>query len=83
MNDQKATLDGLEKMKDLLLDTAEKLRSGEMDVYRGMAIAATGRTYNDSAQVSLNISKAILTLRGSAVETQAIGIAVVPAIASR
>ncbi len=41
----------------MILDTIMELRSGTMDVSRGMAIAANMKVLNDSVQVEINAAK--------------------------
>lgn len=41
----------------MILDTIMELRSGAMDVNRGIAIAANMKTLNDSVQVEINAAK--------------------------
>lgn len=41
----------------MILDTIQELRSGQMDVGRGMAIAANMKVLNDSVQVEINAAK--------------------------
>jgi hypothetical protein len=41
----------------MILDTIMELRSGSMDVGRGMAIAANMKVLNDSVQVEINAAK--------------------------
>lgn len=41
----------------MILDTIQELRSGSMDVGRGMAIAANIKVLNDSIQVEINAAK--------------------------
>ena len=41
----------------MILDTIMELRSGAMDVGRGMAIAANMKVLNDSVQVEINAAK--------------------------
>ena len=44
-------------VRRLLLGTIISLRSGEMDISRGMAIAANMKVLNDSIQVEINAAK--------------------------
>lgn len=41
----------------MILDTIMELRRGDMDVNRGMAIAANMKVLNDSVQVEINAAK--------------------------
>jgi hypothetical protein len=41
----------------MILDTIMDLRSGSMDIGRGMAIAANMKVLNDSVQVEINAAK--------------------------
>jgi len=41
----------------MILDTISELRSGQMDINRGMAIAANMKVLNDSVQVEINAAK--------------------------
>jgi hypothetical protein len=41
----------------MILDTICELRSGQMDVGRGMAIAANMKVLNDSVQTEINAAK--------------------------
>jgi hypothetical protein len=50
----------------LILDTILELRSGSMDVGRGMAIAANMKVLNDSVQVEINAAKMALATEGHA-----------------
>ena len=50
----------------LILDTIAELRSGSMDVGRGMAIAANMKVLNDSVQVEINAAKMALATEGRA-----------------
>lgn len=43
--------------RKMILDTMTELRSGQMDVGRGMAIAANMKVLNDSVQVEINAAK--------------------------
>lgn len=47
----------------MILDTIMELRSGTMDVNRGMAIAANMKVLNDSVQVEINAAKMSITAR--------------------
>jgi hypothetical protein len=44
----------------MILDTIVALKNGEMDVNRGMAIAASMKVLNDSIQVEINAAKMVL-----------------------
>lgn len=50
----------------LILDTITELRSGSMDVSRGMAIAANMKVLNDSVQVEINAAKMALAAKNEA-----------------
>jgi len=47
----------------MILDTIMELRSGTMDVNRGMAIAANMKVLNDSVQVEINAAKMSIAAR--------------------
>ena len=47
----------------LILDTIMELKSGSMDVGRGMAIAANMKVLNDSVQVEINAAKMAILAR--------------------
>ena len=47
----------------MILDTIMELRSGVMDVNRGMAIAANMKVLNDSVQVEINAAKMSINAR--------------------
>jgi len=47
----------------MILDTIMELRSGAMDVGRGMAIAANMKVLNDSVQVEINAAKMSISAR--------------------
>lgn len=49
----------------MILDTIMELRSGTMDVNRGMAIAANMKVLNDSVQVEINAAKMSITARAA------------------
>lgn len=49
----------------MILDTIMELRSGTMDVGRGMAIAANMKVLNDSVQVEINVAKTAIAARNS------------------
>lgn len=44
-------------VRRLILDTVIQLRSGDMDVSRGMAIAANFKVLNDNIQAEINATK--------------------------
>ena len=44
----------------MILDTIQELRSGTMDVGRGMAIAANMKVLNDSIQTEINAAKMVI-----------------------
>ena len=49
-------------VRRMIIDTIVSLRAGEMDVSRGMAIAANMKVLNDNVQVEINAAKmALLT----------------------
>lgn len=50
----------------LILDTIQALKSGDMDVSRGMAIAANMKVLNDSVQVEINAAKMAMLTEGKA-----------------
>ena len=50
----------------MILDTIVELRSGQMDVGRGMAIAANMKVLNDSVQVEINAAKMALQTKDEA-----------------
>jgi len=50
--------------RKVILDTIIQLKSGSMDVSRGMAIAANMKVLNDSIQVEINAAK--LSIQASA-----------------
>lgn len=50
--------------RKVILDTIIQLKSGTMDVSRGMAIAANMKVLNDSIQVEINAAK--LSIQASA-----------------
>jgi hypothetical protein len=47
----------------MILDTIMELRSGGMDVGRGMAIAANMKVLNDSVQIEINAAKMSILAR--------------------
>jgi hypothetical protein len=49
-----------------ILDTIQALQAGQMDVSRGMAIAANFKVLNDSVQVEINAAKMALATEGKA-----------------
>lgn len=49
-----------------ILDTIQSLKSGDMDVSRGMAIAANFKVLNDNVQVEINAAKMALLTEGKA-----------------
>jgi len=53
-------------VRRIILDTIMKLREGEMDVTRGMAIAANMKVLNDNVQVEINAAKLALQTEGRA-----------------
>lgn len=52
----------------MILDTIMELRRGDMDINRGMAIAANMKVLNDSVQVEINAAKMALATEGRAHE---------------
>lgn len=50
----------------MILDTIVELRRGDMDISRGMAIAANMKVLNDSVQVEINAAKMALATEGRA-----------------
>jgi hypothetical protein len=50
----------------MILDTIMELRRGDMDVGRGMAIAANMKVLNDNVQVEINAAKMALATEGKA-----------------
>ena len=55
-------------VRRMILDTIVELRRGDMDVSRGMAIAANMKVLNDSVQVEINAAKMSLATEGKAHE---------------
>ena len=53
-------------VRRMILDTIVELRSGNMDVSRGMAIAANMKVLNDSVQVEINAAKMAMATEGKA-----------------
>lgn len=49
-----------------ILDTINQLKNGEMDVGRGMAIAANFKVLNDNVQVEVNAAKMALLAKDEA-----------------
>lgn len=49
-----------------ILDTIHALKEGQMDVSRGMAIAANMKVLNDNVQVEINAAKMALATEGKA-----------------
>lgn len=49
-----------------ILDTIRALKSGEMEVGRGMAVAANYKEVNSSIQVEINAAKMALATEGKA-----------------
>lgn len=47
--------------RKLIIDTIMELKSGKMDISRGMAIAANMKVLNDSIQVEINAAKLSLS----------------------
>ena len=50
----------------MILDTIVELRRGDMDINRGMAIAANMKVLNDSVQVEINAAKMALATKNEA-----------------
>lgn len=50
----------------MILDTIVELRRGDMDISRGMAIAANMKVLNDSVQVEINAAKMALATKDEA-----------------
>lgn len=50
----------------MILDTIQRLKAGDMDVSRGMAIAANFKVLNDNVQVEINAAKMALLTEGKA-----------------
>lgn len=50
----------------LIIDTVLSLKNGEMDVSRGMAIAANMKVLNDNVQVEINAARMALQTEGKA-----------------
>ena len=53
-------------VRRMILDTIVELRGGNMDVSRGMAIAANMKVLNDSVQVEINAAKMALATKDEA-----------------
>jgi hypothetical protein len=53
-------------VRRMILETIVELRGGNMDVNRGMAIAANMKVLNDSVQVEINAAKMALATEGKA-----------------
>ena len=49
-----------------ILDTIQALKAGDMDVSRGMAIAANFKVLNDCVQAEINATKMALATEGKA-----------------
>lgn len=49
-----------------ILDTIQSLKTGGMDVSRGMAIAANFKVLNDNVQVEINAAKMALLVKDEA-----------------
>ena len=49
----------------IILDTITQLKSGNMEIGRGMAIAANMKVLNDSIQVEINAAKLSLQAAGA------------------
>lgn len=52
----------------MILDTIQGLKNGEVDVSRGMAIAANFKVLNDNIQVEINAAKMAIATEGKAHE---------------
>lgn len=57
------TITSFGEARRLILDTILELKSGSMDVGRGMAIAANMKVLNDSVQVEINAAKMAIMAR--------------------
>jgi hypothetical protein len=55
-------------VRRMILDTIGELRSGEMEVSRGMAIAANFKVLNDSINTEINAAKLSVATAGTAHE---------------
>jgi hypothetical protein len=53
-------------VRRMILDTIQALKAGDMDVSRGMAIAANMKVLNDSVQVEINAAKMAMATEGKA-----------------
>ena len=53
-------------VRRMIIDTIVELRSGNIDVSRGMAIAANMKVLNDNVQVEINAAKMALATEGRA-----------------
>ena len=53
-------------VRRMILDTIVKLRDDQMDVSRGMALAANFKVLNDNIQVEINAAKMALVTEGKA-----------------
>jgi hypothetical protein len=53
-------------VRRMIIDTLVQLKEGNMDVSRGMAIAANMKVLNDSVQVEINAAKMALATEGKA-----------------
>lgn len=53
-------------VRRMIIDTISELRSGSIDVNRGMAIAANMKVLNDNIQVEINATKIALATEGRA-----------------
>jgi hypothetical protein len=53
-------------VRRMILDTIVELKAGNMDVSRGMAIAANMKVLNDSVQVEINAAKMAIATEGKA-----------------
>jgi hypothetical protein len=49
-----------------ILDTIQALKSGDMDVSRGMALASNLKVLNDNVQVEINAAKMAMATEGKA-----------------
>ena len=53
-------------VRRLILETVMALRDGDLDISRGMAIAANMKVLNDNIQVEINAAKLSLATEGRA-----------------
>ena len=55
------TIETFGDARRMILDTIVELRSGEMDISRGMAIAANMKVLNDNIQIEINTAKLLIS----------------------